>query len=43
MEGGAFEVEVGEDLDLVLRGPIQGVARGQVTEPFLAELGGVRS
>jgi diaminopimelate epimerase len=38
MEGGVFEVEVGADYDLVLRGPIVGVCRGELNPEFMGLL-----
>ena len=38
MDGGALEVEVGEELDVRLRGPVQEVCRGRLGEGFLRAL-----
>jgi diaminopimelate epimerase len=38
MEGGMLQVSVGRDLEVVLRGPVQEVCVGRLTEGFLATL-----
>jgi diaminopimelate epimerase len=38
MEGGRLEVHVGPELDVVLRGPVEEVATGRLTERFLQGL-----
>jgi diaminopimelate epimerase len=39
MEGGSFRVRVTPDLDVVLRGPVQEVTSGEITEGFTRALG----
>jgi hypothetical protein len=38
MEGGTLLVSVSADLDVVLRGPVQEITVGDVTDGFLASL-----
>ena len=40
MQGGSFRVRVSPSLDVVLRGPVQEVASGELTEGFLRGLNG---
>ena len=40
MQGGSFRVRVSPDLDVVLRGPIQEVTTGELTDGFAASLAG---
>jgi diaminopimelate epimerase len=40
MQGGSFRVRVGADLEVVLRGPVQEVTTGALTDGFVAALGG---
>ena len=40
LEGGTLRVTVTADLDVVLRGPVQEVATGELTDGFMAWLGG---
>jgi diaminopimelate epimerase len=40
MQGGSFRVRVSRDLDVVLRGPVQGVTTGDLTDGFLRSLAG---
>lgn len=41
MEGGRLQVTVDPDLEIVLRGPVQEVSEGRLTEGFLAWLAGL--
>jgi diaminopimelate epimerase len=38
MQGGSFRVRVSADLDVVLRGPVEEVGTGELTEGFLRAL-----
>jgi diaminopimelate epimerase len=38
MEGGSFHVRVSEDLDVVLRGPVEEVASGELADGFVRSL-----
>jgi hypothetical protein len=40
MQGGSFNVRVSPDLDVVLRGPIQEVTTGELTDGFARSLEG---
>lgn len=42
MEGGTLTVQVSRDLEVVLRGPVQEVATGELTAGFLDHLAGLR-
>ncbi len=39
MAGGRLRVSVGADLDVLLRGPVQAIAKGRLDDGFAAELG----
>ena len=41
MPGGVLEVHVGEDWDLVLRGPVEAVYEAELTEEMLHRLRGL--
>ena len=38
MRGGSFHVRVSQDLDVVLRGPVEEVASGELAEGFVRSL-----
>jgi diaminopimelate epimerase len=40
MQGGSFRVRVGRDLDVVLRGPVQDVTTGELSDGFVRTLDG---
>ena len=42
MPGGALQVEVGPDYDVTLRGPVEEVCRGQLSDALVRSLGGRR-